>query len=103
MAHTKQQGAASRTVNVAGKRLGIKRFGGEFVDIGAIILRQKGSKFHPGKNTGMGRDFTIYAKKPGTVSFRNMTGFHRNQKFVDVLEEKTATKTKSTSTKKTSK
>lgn len=88
MAHTKQQGAAARTVNVAGKRLGLKRFGGEVVDVGTIILRQKGSKFHPGQNTSMGRDFTIFATKPGTVSFRNMTGFHRNQKFVDVVELK---------------
>lgn len=85
MAHTKSQGAANRTVNVAGKRLGIKRFGGEFVHSGTIIVRQKGTKFHPGKNTGIGRDYTIFSTAEGKVSFRNMTGFSRNKKFVDVL------------------
>jgi len=85
MAHTKQQGAANRTVNVAGKRLGLKRFGGEQVNIGTIIVRQRGTKFHPGKNVKMGRDFTIYASTEGTVSFRHMTGHHRGQKYVDVV------------------
>ncbi len=94
MAHTKSQGAASRTVNVAGKRLGVKRFAGEKVNQGTIIVRQKGTKFHPGRNTQMGRDFTIFASSDGVVGFRNMTGHHRTQKYVDVNQETTSKNTK---------
>ncbi|KKQ34442.1 MAG: 50S ribosomal protein L27 [candidate division WS6 bacterium GW2011_GWA2_37_6] len=94
MAHTKAQGAAARTVNVAGKRLGIKRFGGEFVHDGTIIVRQKGTKFHPGRNTDIGRDYTIFATADGFVSFRHMTGFQRAKKYVDVLAKAAETKTK---------
>lgn len=86
MAHTKAQGAASRTVNVAGKRLGVKRFAGQAVKSGTIIVRQRGSKFHPGLNTKMGKDFTIFSVVEGVVKFRNMTGAHRAQKYVDVVE-----------------
>lgn len=86
MAHTKSQGAANRTVNVAGKRLGIKRFGGELVHDGSIIVRQKGTKFHPGINTKIGRDYTIFASADGVVSFRQMTGYKRGQQYVDVLD-----------------
>ncbi len=92
MAHTKAQGAANRTVNVAGKRLGIKRFAGQKVSNGTIIVRQKGTKFHPGINTKMGRDFTIFSTIAGFVSFRNMTGPHRGQKYVDVTEKDLAAK-----------
>jgi len=99
MAHTKSQGAASRTVNVAGKRLGVKRFAGEKVNNGTIIVRQKGTKFHPGENAGMGKDFTIFATKDGVVSFRQMTGFHRTQKFVDIVEEAKKTPAKKASKK----
>lgn len=87
MAHTKSQGAAKRTVNIAGKRLGVKRFAGQKVTSGSIIIRQRGSQFHPGKNTQMGKDFTIFATSDGVVSFRQMTGSHRGQKFVDILPE----------------
>lgn len=85
MAHTASVGSAKRTVDVAGKRLGIKRFGGQFVKAGEIILRQRGSEFYPGKNTSIGRDFTIYATSEGFVSFRRMVGYKRNQKLVDIL------------------
>lgn len=85
MAHTKAQGAAARTVDVAGKRLGVKRYAGEFVRQGTIIVRQRGTKFHPGRNVDMGKDHTIFSKVEGTVSFRKMTGFHRGQKYIDVL------------------
>lgn len=85
MAHTKSQGAANRTVNVAGKRLGVKRFSGETVNAGEIIVRQRGTKFHPGKNTGMGKDYTLFAKAGGVVSFRNMSGTKRGKKAVDIL------------------
>lgn len=84
MAHTKQQGAANRHVRRPGKRLGVKKFGGEVVIPGNIIVRQKGSKFHNGENTKMGKDFTIYATETGTVDFKEMTGSHRGQKRVEV-------------------
>lgn len=95
MAHTKSQGAANRTVNVAGKRRGVKRYSGQLVNAGEIIIRQKGTKFYPGKNTGMGKDYTLFAKINGIVSFRNMTGTKRGQKAVDILPEaEKATKAK---------
>lgn len=87
MAHSASVGSVKRNVNVAGKRLGIKKYGGEFVKSGEIIVRQRGSKFHTGVNTAMGKDFTIYAKTQGFVSFRRMTGYKRTQKYVDVLEK----------------
>jgi large subunit ribosomal protein L27 len=58
----------------------VKRFGGQKVGGGDIIVRQCGTKFHPGENTGMGRDFTIYAKVAGVVEFEN----RRNKKFINV-------------------
>lgn len=85
MAHSASVGSAKRTVDVAGKRLGVKRFGGEFVKAGEIIIRQKGSLFYPGVNTDVGRDFTIFSKVEGFVNFRRMTGHKRGQKYVDVL------------------
>ena len=85
MAHTKQQGAANRHINRPGRRLGVKKFSGEIVKPGNIIIRQKGTKFHPGKNTYMGKDFTISAKIDGVVGFRNMTGHHKGQKYIDIL------------------
>lgn len=92
MAHTASTGSAKRTVDVAGKRLGIKRFGGEHVNAGEIIVRQRGSKFYPGLNTSVGRDFTIFATGAGFVSFRRMSGYKRNQKYVDVTEKVVAQK-----------
>jgi large subunit ribosomal protein L27 len=85
MAHTASVGSAKRTVDVAGKRLGIKKYGSQFVKPGNIIMRQRGSTFHPGKGVKMGKDFTIYAVEYGYVNFRNMTGFKRGQKLIDVL------------------
>jgi len=86
MAHAASVGAAKRTVDVPGKRLGVKRFGGELVKAGEIIVRQKGTKFYPGKNAGIGRDHTIFAKVSGQVFFRRMTGFKRKQYYVDILQ-----------------
>jgi len=85
MAHTKQQGAANRHIRRPGKRLGVKVFGSETVKSGNIIIRQKGSKFHAGKNTDMGNDFTIFATAAGTVHFKMMTGSHRGQSKVEVI------------------
>jgi large subunit ribosomal protein L27 len=85
MASTKAAAAAKRTVNVAGKRLGIKKFGGEYVRSGNIIVRQRGTKFYPGENTMLGRDHTIFATADGFVGFRRMTGYKREQSYIDVL------------------
>jgi large subunit ribosomal protein L27 len=89
MAHTKAAGSAKRTVDVAGKRLGIKRYAGEYVKPGNIIVRQHGSTFHAGVGTMLGRDYTVFAVNEGFVSFRKMTGYKRNQKLVDVLPTRT--------------
>ncbi|MCA9380942.1 50S ribosomal protein L27 [Candidatus Dojkabacteria bacterium] len=108
MAHVKSGGSAKRTVDVAGKRLGVKKFGGEAVKPGDIIIRQRGTKTHPGVNTGMGKDHTIFSKVNGFVAFRILTGHKRGRKIVDVLveapvkkEEVKATTSKSTKTKTT--
>jgi large subunit ribosomal protein L27 len=87
MAHTKSQGAANRTVNVPGKRRGVKKFAGEFVKAGNIIVKQVGTKFYPGNNTGMGRDFTIFATTDGVVEFKRMNGHKRNQKKINVVPQ----------------
>ncbi len=92
MAHTKQQGAANRHIRRPGRRLGVKKFGGEAVIPGNIIVRQKGSKFHSGDNTKMGKDFTIYATEAGKVDFKEMTGSHRGQKRIEVTPEAPVTK-----------
>lgn len=70
MAHKKAAGSSKNGRKTAGKRLGLKKFGGEEVKAGNIIARQRGSKFHPGKNVGMGRDHTLFALTDGIVSFK---------------------------------
>ena len=70
MAHKKSGGSSSNGRDTIGKRLGIKKFGGEQVVPGNIIVRQRGTKWHPGKNVGMGRDYTIFALEEGQVSFQ---------------------------------
>lgn len=69
MAHKKSQGAAKNGRDSQGQRLGVKRFGGQVVRAGNILVRQRGTKFHPGKNVGVGRDWTLYAVVDGTVQF----------------------------------
>ena len=70
MAHKKAGGSSRNGRDSAGKRLGVKKFGGERVIPGNIIVRQRGTKWHPGPNVGMGRDFTIFALVPGHVTFK---------------------------------
>lgn len=68
---TKKGGGSSRNGrDSAGRRLGVKKFGGEFVKAGNIIVRQRGTKFHPGENVGTGRDWTLFALTDGVVKFR---------------------------------
>ncbi len=69
MAHKKAGGSSRNGRDSAGQRRGVKKFGGEMVQAGNIIVRQLGTKFHPGKNVGMGRDYTIYSLIEGQVAF----------------------------------
>jgi large subunit ribosomal protein L27 len=69
MAHKKGQGTSVNGRESHSKRLGIKKFGGEVVISGNIIVRQRGTKLHPGKNVGVGRDWTLFALKDGVVKF----------------------------------
>ncbi len=69
MAHKKSGGSSRNGRDSAGQRLGVKRYGGEQVNGGAIIVRQRGTKFHPGDNVGIGRDHTLFAKAEGAVKF----------------------------------
>ena len=74
MAHTKSGGSTRNGRDSAAQRLGVKRCGGAPVRTGSIILRQRGTKFHPGQNVGMGRDYTLYALINGLVRFETRTG-----------------------------
>ena len=71
MAHKKAGGSSRNGRDTAGRRLGVKKFGGESVIAGNIIIRQRGTKWHPGDNVGMGKDHTIFAKTDGKVAFVN--------------------------------
>ena len=74
MAHKKAGGSSRNGRDSAGQRLGVKRFGGEHVVSGNIIVRQRGTKFHPGENVGLGKDHTIFATAEGRVAFQRKTG-----------------------------
>ncbi len=82
MAHTKSQGKTNQKSNRPGQRRGLKKFGGQKVEVGQIIVRQVGSKFHSGLGTKLGKDFTIYAIRPGIVKFIQKLG----KKFVSVVK-----------------
>jgi large subunit ribosomal protein L27 len=79
MAHKKGQSTTSNGRESHSKRLGIKKFGGETVIAGNIIMRQRGTKIHPGRNVGLGRDFTLFALKDGVVKFDKV---HRKVEIV---------------------
>ncbi len=87
MAHKKAGGSSRNGRDSAGKRLGVKCFGGESVIAGNIILRQRGTQWHVGSGVGIGRDHTIFAKIPGTVAFRKTK---ENKQLVSVLPMKAA-------------
>jgi large subunit ribosomal protein L27 len=74
MAHKKGQSSSRNGRDTDGKRLGVKRFGGQSVLAGNIIVRQRGTKFHPGKGAGVGRDYTIFATVDGVVAFVERNG-----------------------------
>jgi large subunit ribosomal protein L27 len=69
MAHKKAGGSSRNGRDSASQRRGVKRFGGQFVRAGNILVRQVGTKFHPGQNVGMGKDYTLFAKIDGVVQF----------------------------------
>ncbi len=81
MAHTKAQGAVKGNRDSRAKRLGVKIYGGQNVTAGSIIIRQKGTKFKPGKNVSMGKDYTIFSLMEGVVKFKTLLG----KKFVHVV------------------
>ena len=83
MAHKKAGGSSRNGRDSAGRRLGVKKFGGEAVIAGNIIVRQRGTKFHPGENVGMGKDHTLFALRDGNVSFRQRAG---KRMFVSVQD-----------------
>jgi large subunit ribosomal protein L27 len=82
MAHKKGQGSTQNNRDSAGRRLGVKKYGGEKVIPGNIIIRQRGTKVHPGNGVGMGKDHTIFAMVEGVVQFENKS---RSQKRVSVI------------------
>lgn len=79
MAHKKGQSASRNNRDSNPKMLGVKVYGGQTIGAGGIIVRQRGTKFHPGKNVGCGRDFTLFAKADGVVQFAS------NGKTVNVV------------------
>ena len=74
MAKTKSGGKTRQKTPRPGKRLGVKIFGGQPVKTGQIIVRQRGTKFHPGEGVGLGRDFTLFALRKGKVAFKKRQG-----------------------------
>ena len=84
MAHKKGGGSSRNGRDSKSKRLGVKKFGGEAVRSGNILVRQKGTKFYPGTNVGMGRDYTLFATADGYVKFEHIT---RTKKRISVYPE----------------
>ena len=80
MAHKKAGGSSRNGRDSESKRLGVKRFGGELIPAGSIIIRQRGTQVHPGENVGKGGDDTLFALTEGTVKF----GSRKGRKLVDV-------------------
>ena len=85
MAHKKGGGSSRNGRDSQSKRLGVKRFGGQTVVSGNIIVRQRGTKFHPGTNVGIGKDHTIYATAGGFVKFETRPG---GRKVISVYQER---------------
>lgn len=85
MAHKKAAGSTRNGRDSQSKRLGVKIFGGQSVDAGNIIVRQRGTQFHPGTNVGLGKDHTIFATAEGKVKFE--TKGPKNRKYISVVAE----------------
>ena len=82
MAHKKAGGSSRNGRDSAGQRLGVKKFGGEAIAAGNVIVRQRGTKFFPGENVGMGKDHTLFATQTGKVEFREC---FKRRTYVSVL------------------
>ena len=82
MAHKKSGGSSRNGRDSAGRRLGVKKFGGEAINAGSIIVRQRGTKFYPGVNVGLGRDHTLFATATGQVKFQAKRD---NRTYVSVM------------------
>lgn len=82
MAHKKGQGSTKNGRDSQSKRLGVKIYGGQKVESGNIIVRQRGTRFHPGKGVGLGRDYTIFATTSGIVAFKKTKG---DRTFISVV------------------
>ena len=85
MAHKKAGGSTRNGRDSVSKRLGVKKFGGQLVEGGSIIIRQRGTKVHPGVNVGIGRDDTLFAKTAGRVLFE--TKGSKKRQFVSIIAE----------------
>ena len=88
MAHKKSGGSSANGRDSIGRRLGLKKSGGQSVIAGNIIVRQRGTQYHPGANVGMGKDHTIFAKIAGIVKFKKGNGDHRTVSVVPEDEAK---------------
>lgn len=84
MAHKKSGGTSRNGRDTAGKRLGVKRFAGQQVKAGNILVRQRGTRIHPGENVGCGRDYTLYALKDGVVKFETQQSSSKKVKVVSI-------------------
>jgi large subunit ribosomal protein L27 len=82
MAHKKGAGSTKNGRDSNAKRLGVKRFGGEIVRAGNILIRQRGMKFKPGYNVGCGKDFTLFALKDGIIKFDYKNGQHKRVNII---------------------
>jgi large subunit ribosomal protein L27 len=87
MAHKKGGGSSKNGRDSNAKRLGVKRYDGQYVTAGSILVRQRGTKFLPGNNVGLGRDFTVFAKMDGFVKFEHI---RRDKKQISVYAEPVA-------------
>lgn len=83
MAHKKGGGSSRNGRDSRGQRLGVKRFGGQQVKGGEVLVRQHGTTFHPGENVGLGSDYTLFAKVDGRVHFHS----RRNRQYISILTE----------------
>ena len=83
MAHKKAGGSSRNGRDSNSKRLGVKRYAGQLINAGTIIVRQRGSEFHPGENVGMGRDFTLFATETGVVKFEKKGP--KNRRHVSIV------------------
>lgn len=88
MAHKKAGGSSRNGRDSESKRLGVKKFGGESVLAGNILIRQRGTRWHPGENVGMGKDHTLFAKTAGTVAFATRSGGRTYVNVVPAQAEK---------------